>query len=52
LNKKTQLFLIEIPGEANKEEEGCEALEGDGEPIGFEMLETKPWLSLHAINGI
>ena len=51
-NKKTQLFLVEIPREANEEDEGCKALEGDGEPIGFEMLNTEPCLSLQAIIGV
>jgi len=32
----------------NREEE----LGGDSEPVGFEMLETEPCISLQAVNGV
>jgi len=51
-NKKTQLFLVEIPRECNEADEGYDGPEGDGEPIGFEMLETDPCISLQAVNGM
>ncbi|VFQ67546.1 unnamed protein product [Cuscuta campestris] len=47
--RKTQLFLVEIPGDdlANDEEEAL--LDGHNE---FEILETEPCISFHAVNGI
>jgi len=50
--KNTQLFLVEIPGDTSEEESGEVELRGDGEPVGFEMLETEPCISLQAVNEV
>jgi len=46
-NKKTQLFLVEIPDTDQEEPQ-----EGEEEAIDFEVLEADPCISLHALNGI
>ncbi|VFQ81961.1 unnamed protein product [Cuscuta campestris] len=48
--RKTQLFLVEIPGDEVDDDIGeGEALD---ENINFEILETEPCISFHAVNGI
>ena len=48
--QKIQLFLVEIPGD--KEESKTESGDGEIKPVDFEMLETDPYLSLHAVSGM
>jgi len=50
--KSTQLFLVEIPGGSSEAEDGEEGVEREGEPVGFEMLEIEPCISLQAVNGV
>ena len=53
--EKSQLFLVEVP--AAGDDEGVEIVEEESpgledQIVGLEMIETKPCISLQAINGI
>jgi len=53
--KKSQLFLVEVPVEVDEDEgvnEHNDSTEVEGQPVGFQLIETEPYISLQAINGV
>jgi len=53
--KKSQLFLVEVPAEVDEDEgvdEHNDSTEVEGQPVGFELIESEPCISLQAINGV
>ena len=51
-NRRTQLFLVEVPGIIGDESDDIEEAGLEEDMIGFEMLETDPCISLHTVNGV
>ena len=51
-NKRTQLFLVEVPRISGDERVDIEEVGLEEDMIRFEMLETDPCISLHVVNGV